>query len=59
MEEQICETCKHFHQHYGRQGNKYFKVHCGHCTGIHIKSVRPIKKYVNTTFSEKNKNPDP
>ena len=23
------------------------------------KSVRPIKKFVNTTFSEKNKNPDP
>ena len=44
MEEQTCECCQHFHQHYGRQGNKYYKVHCGHCSGIHIKKRTPDQK---------------
>jgi len=44
MENQICETCQHFHQHYGRMGDKYYKVHCGHCTGIHLKKRKPNQK---------------
>ena len=32
MEEKYCKDCAHFHQHYGLDEKKLFRVFCGHCT---------------------------
>ncbi len=32
MENNYCKDCEHFHQHYGLDKQKLFRVFCGHCT---------------------------
>ena len=32
MEKNFCRNCAHFHQHYGLDGKKLFRIFCGHCT---------------------------
>lgn len=27
-----CKECAHFRQHYGLDGEKIFRMYCGHCT---------------------------
>ena len=34
MENNYCKNCAHFHQHYGLDEKKLFRVFCGHCTAI-------------------------
>lgn len=37
-----CKTCMHFVQHYGKRGNVYFPLYCGHCiVGKSIRSRKP------------------
>ncbi len=38
---QVCCTCAHYHQHYGRGPRGYFEVHCGHCTALLVKTRKP------------------
>ena len=39
MEQLTCESCAYFHQHYGLDQKRIFRVYCGHCA-----LARPIKK---------------
>jgi hypothetical protein len=32
LENSFCKNCAHFHQHYGLDQKKIFRVFCGHCT---------------------------
>jgi len=34
MDNKYCKDCAHFHQHYGLNKKKLFRVFCGHCTAI-------------------------
>jgi len=34
MKDNYCKDCAHFHQHYGLDEKKLFRVFCGHCTAI-------------------------
>ena len=44
MENQICQNCKYFRQHYGLDGKKIFRLHCGHCTQPHLRNRKPYQK---------------
>ena len=44
MENQTCQNCKHFCQHYGLDERGFFRVHCGHCTHCRIKTKKPHQK---------------
>ena len=32
MENKYCKDCAHFHQHYGLNRKRLFRLYCGHCT---------------------------
>ena len=44
MENQICQNCKYFRQHYGLDGTKIFRLHCGHCVLSHLRTKKPYQK---------------
>ena len=44
MNNQTCETCVHFHQHYSLKDGKVTRVFCGHCTFKSPKTKRPYAK---------------
>lgn len=44
MENQTCRNCKHFRQHYGLDGERIFRLHCGHCVYPHLKNRKPYQK---------------
>ncbi len=41
MESEICETCAHFIQHYGKLKGKYYPLGCGHCIALRVKRCAP------------------
>ena len=41
MEKTTCESCAHFHPHYGISGGQIFRIHCGHCAYPKIRHKRP------------------
>lgn len=42
MEEQTCQSCKHFRQHYIKMGWRYSFVNCGHCVYPRLKHRQSI-----------------
>ncbi|MBQ3000501.1 MAG: hypothetical protein IJD63_01995 [Oscillospiraceae bacterium] len=44
MENQICRKCKYFRQHYGLDGTKIFRLHCGHCVLPKMRVKKPDQK---------------
>ena len=44
MDNQTCQSCKHFRQHYGLDGTKIFRLHCGHCVYPHLRNRKPYQK---------------
>ena len=44
MDEQQCKDCLYFHQHYGLNGRKIFRLYCGHCTFSRVKRKLPDTK---------------
>ena len=44
MENQTCQNCKHFHQHYGLDGERIFRLQCGHCVLPRMKNKKPEQK---------------
>jgi len=41
MNQNKCETCTYYCQHYGFYNEKLFKIYCGHCTRFRIKNKKP------------------
>jgi len=41
MSENICQTCKHFRQHFTRRNHSYIEVDCGHCVYPRVKTRKP------------------
>ena len=41
MENQTCQNCKYFYQHYGLDGTKIFRLHCGHCGKPRLRIKKP------------------
>ena len=41
MENQTCQNCEHFRQHYGVDGTRIFRLYCGHCVLPRIKNKKP------------------
>lgn len=44
MENNFCNSCTHYRQHYTFDHSKIFRVYCGHCTYQKIKTKRPDAK---------------
>ena len=44
MENQTCQNCKHFYQHYGLNGTKIFRLQCGHCGLPRLRIKKPYQK---------------
>ena len=44
MENNFCNTCAHYRQHYTFNHGKIFRVYCGHCTYQKVKTKRPDSK---------------
>ena len=45
MEEQTCENCRYYLQHYAKIDTYFTKVFCGHCTNPLAKARDKRKKY--------------
>ena len=57
MEQNTCNTCAHYLQHYAFNQCKLFRVYCGHCTYKTVKTKRPDSKICeNYTQSTPDKN---
>ncbi len=41
MDNNFCNTCAHYRQHYTFDHRKIFRVYCGHCTYPKVKTKRP------------------
>lgn len=39
-----CSTCAYFHQHYGLNNKKIFRLRCGHCVQNRIRRRSPEQK---------------
>ena len=44
MNNNFCNTCMHYRQHYTFDHRKIFRVYCGHCTYQKAKTKRPDSK---------------
>lgn len=44
MNENKCGSCMYYRQHYAFDQRKIFRVYCGHCTFIKVKTKRPDSK---------------
>lgn len=44
MRSTICNTCIHYRQHYTLDGEKLFRINCGHCACIERKSWKLCSK---------------
>lgn len=44
MDNNFCDTCAHYRQHYTFDQRKIFRVYCGHCTYPKVKRKRPDSK---------------
>lgn len=44
MDNNVCNTCAHYRQHYTFDDRKIFRVYCGHCTYQKVKTKRPDSK---------------
>ena len=44
MNQNTCNTCVHYRQHYALDQGKIFRVYCGHCTYQKVKTKRPDSK---------------
>ena len=44
MENQTCQNCKYFYQHYGLNGKKIYRLQCGHCSHPHLRNRKPMQK---------------
>lgn len=57
MNQNTCNTCTHYRQHYTFDQRKIFRVYCGHCTYQKVKTKRPDSKacenYMHSDPSEK------
>ena len=57
MENQTCRNCEHFRQHYGLDGERIFRLHCGHCVLPRMKNNKPdqiaCEKFVQKENKEK------
>ena len=57
MENNFCNTCAHYRQHYTFDHRKIFRVYCGHCTYQKAKIKRPDSKACeNHLLSESTEN---
>ena len=56
MENNLCNTCAYYRQHYTFLDRKIFRVYCGHCTYQKAKTKRPdakaCKNYVLSDSAE-------
>ena len=43
MENQTYRNCKHFHQHYGLDGERIFRMQCGHCGQHRLRIKKPYQ----------------
>ena len=41
MEEKTCSKCIHVRQHYGRRGDTFREIGCGHCVYPRLKHRKP------------------
>lgn len=41
MNSNTCNTCIHYRQHYTFDQHGIFRVYCGHCTCLKVRSKRP------------------
>ncbi len=44
MKQNLCGNCVHYQQHYTFDQRKIFRVFCGHCTYLKVKTKRPYAK---------------
>ena len=44
MENQFCQGCMHYRQHYSLDKRKIFRIHCGHCVLDVKKRIKPDHK---------------
>ena len=44
MDNNFCNTCAYYRQHYAFDHRKIFRVYCGHCTYQKVKTKRPDSK---------------
>lgn len=44
MNQNTCNTCVYYRQHYVFNQCKIFRVYCGHCTYLNAKTKRPDSK---------------
>lgn len=58
MENQTCQNCKHFRQHYGLNEGKIFRLHCGHCVLPRMKNKKPEQKACEKFVQKENKEKD-
>lgn len=56
MNQNTCNTCAHYRQHYAFDQRKIFQVYCGHCAHAKAKTRRPDSKtcenYIQTEPDE-------
>jgi len=53
MDNNFCNTCAHYRQHYTLDHRKIFRIYCGHCTYQKVKTKRPdLKACDNYLLSE-------
>ena len=56
MEQNICNTCVHYQQHYALDQHGIFRVYCGHCTYLKVRARKPDSKicesYIKTEHYE-------
>ena len=44
MNQNTCNTCVYYRQHYSFDQRKIFRVYCGHCTFLKVKRKNPDSK---------------
>ena len=44
MDNQTCQNCRYFYQHYGLDNKGFFRLHCGHCAHPHLRNRKPYQK---------------
>lgn len=44
MDQNTCNTCAHYRQHYVLDQKKIFRIYCGHCTYGRTRTTRPNSK---------------
>ena len=57
-ENQTCQKCEHFRRHYGVDGTRIFRLHCGHCVLPRMKNKKPDQAACEKFVQKENKEKD-